>query len=234
VPTKRLDTKQLTTHSHNTASRVEKMKMTKTKRRRRAPKRSPFHVIDAAFHEAGHVIAALALGIHIVRVSVLSSGSVLGSCRVIPPAGHEYGGQRLQRATAQKYVVMAYAGPIAERMVKPSAGVGTDSAEVFAHELAVLFGIYGGPGAPDNEEDYLALMNALRREAEQLIARHRQGVALLAAELLRVESMSGAEVEAWARRNYLPAAYVPAVDLCRVSDASTRSPKKMSHLRKKR
>lgn len=191
--------------------------------RRIAPTRSPFRVIYSAFHEAGHAIAALVLGIRIVRVTVTSSRDAVGSCEVILPDRHVYGGQRQQRAMARACVVMTYAGLVGENMVNPSLRREAAWDEVRAHELALAYEIYGEPVGPDNEDSYLVLMDDLQRQAELLIARHRQGVALLAAELLRLESISGTELEAWARRNYPPATRASPVDRRRVSAAINKS-----------
>jgi ATP-dependent Zn protease len=150
-----------------------------------------------AYHEAGHAVAALALGLSVNTISIVPDPD--GECAgfVLSPGvlGYETSSSREQKEIARRCIVRLYAGMEAQRLVDPDpADYHDEDDEDNAFDLAreYALGPRGGHVGDDRHRDYL---ERLRVKARRLIHRHRAAVDRLAEELLAHKELSGAEVE---------------------------------------
>lgn len=135
-----------------------------------------------AYHEAGHAVIALALGRSVQRVSIMPGCGWLGRCEF------QKGRVRPTEDWLEREILIALAGAAAE---------------------ARHTGAYAWDGAVDDLRTVrrLAVQRASERQAERLERRlmakvehlldqagHWQAVELIAAELLRCETISGRAV----------------------------------------
>lgn len=180
-------------------------------------KRSPFLIVGTAFHEAGHVVAALILGVRVVRVSIYPSGQAVGICTFVPPDCYFYPSPWQEADMAQRCIIMSYAGLLAHRIVDPACSENRGLMdEILIHGFAQTHCGFHDPKTR-SVMGYDEFLEGLRYRAECLVLAHRAGISLLAAEILRKKKMLNDEIELWARRHRLPAIKPPPVDLSAVS-----------------
>jgi hypothetical protein len=157
-----------------------------------------------AYHEAGHAVANVALGLAINKVSIIPGEDhhgldYTGIC--VSPGVLDYhypsaGVVREQRAVARAHIVACYAGMAAQRLVdphRPDEHAAGD--EENAMELSRLFGVFPRGCSRVGDEAHLRYLDKLRAEARRLVRKHWRAVAELAEELLQCEVLSGPEAE---------------------------------------
>lgn len=150
-----------------------------------------------AYHEAGHAVVSLALGLAIDHVSILAGKGYTGSCTGPSVLGYEAANQREQRSIARALILSCYAGMHAQRLVDPDAPEEQgfdDDADAFnlSQNCAVLPRSCQTVG----DEQHIAYLDRLRQEARRLVRRHRRAIGVLAQALLRRNELNAAEAKA--------------------------------------
>lgn len=176
-----------------------------TRRRPRARgRREPVTAVDAlatkhlrrrtAIHEAGHAVAAFALGgPRVVKVSILNEGTSLGRVSLAIPAARweELRSQADGSATREQVeclVTVLLAGIAAERNARLRGSwryAEDDLLRAYRH-LSRLAG---------SEEEASAYLGWLLERARNVVALHARAVRALAHALLRDGELSGAEAK---------------------------------------
>ncbi len=161
-----------------------------------SPKRSDREVRATAYHEAGHAVISIALGLTIDNVSIIPGDDYNGICRKPSVMGYYTSNNRERLAIARALIVSLYAGMHAQRLVDPNpADYHGESDEDRAFELSREYGVlprvYAHIG-DDRHQQYLA---RLSREAGRLVKRHQRAIEKLAVELLRRKELGREEAE---------------------------------------
>jgi len=164
-----------------------------------------------AVHEAGHAIVAKLLGVGVVeKVSILKRGRALGVTLVTNNQDITLQSEPELRAR----MAMLLAGRGAETLVlgNASTGAANDLEHVsgMAYRMVTEFG-FGKGGAPfsfaglpqavrqsaggEAIEEARGIISEVEAQCNALLAEHREALALLTAELLDHETVSGAVVE---------------------------------------
>ena len=123
----------------------------------------------AAYHEAGHAVAAQALGLHVESISIVEDGETAGRVRYHVGAGRRWTNAR---------VLVCLAGPMAERWATGDvdvAGAENDLATAWALLL----------GMTPSEREVLVLFSAAWESAERIVCDCWSQVAGLADRLLQ-------------------------------------------------
>jgi len=162
-------------------------------------------------HEAGHAIVAKLLGVGVVeKVSILKRGRALGVTLVTNNQDITLQSEPELRAR----MAMLLAGRGAETLVlgNASTGAANDLEHVsgMAYRMVTEFG-FGKGGAPfsfaglpqavrqsaggEAIEEARGIISEVEAQCNALLAEHREALALLTAELLDHETVSGAVVE---------------------------------------
>jgi uncharacterized protein (TIGR03067 family) len=147
-------------------------------------KRSEQELRATAFHEAGHAIVKLALGLTVTKVSIIAREDYYGSVDGPGPLGYDDRNARDRKDTGKRLIIGLYAGMAAERLFDPKAP--------YAH------------GASDDDQaitvansrgNRLNHLVRYRKDAEKLVKRHRNAIELLADWLLVRKELEGPEVK---------------------------------------
>jgi ATP-dependent Zn protease len=168
--------------------------------RKRKKTRTAEALRATAFHEAGHVVVSLALGVHVKSVTIQASEDAYGRC--IHPSIYNYEAhtRRERRALARDCILVCYAGLPAQRLVDPSLRPnGCDQDEKDAAEISRRFEVFPRSLKCVGDDTHRAFLDRLRQESARLVKRHKEAIRLLAEELLRRTTMSTNEIEQWAR-----------------------------------
>jgi hypothetical protein len=133
-----------------------------------------------AYHEAGHAVAALALGRPVAWVSVRPDRKFLGVC------AFGKGVFRPSEDWVEREAIIALAGPSAE-----AGFTGELDWAGAAHDHEYAFGLARGRGGDDRRAD--RLVKRWFAKADHLLGRDDAWAAVerIAAELVRVEEISG-------------------------------------------
>jgi ATP-dependent Zn protease len=149
-----------------------------------------------AYHEAGHAVVDLALGLTVQKVSIVPDDASNGFCRGPSVQLYEASGRKERRTVARAAIISCYAGLEAQRLVDPNpAEHHGDGDEDEAFELSRRWGVLPGRCDFIGDDRHQAYLDRLRTEARRLVKRQRAAVARLAAELLARRELEGAEVE---------------------------------------
>ncbi len=189
-----------------------------SQRANRAPRPVRDHANDpnaphlVAAHEAGHAVAAVVLGIDLLWVDTkqrpLDGGGVsLGYTKVKGLRLEDVDGKGAD--AARPWMIQALAGPVAEEMIRDleiTGGNDGDYRDAQRVAAAAVIGTKIDP-ATGNATISPELIQAHRQQLDQvmldalegavdLIERHRHAVAIVATQLRRRQSLTGAEVAA--------------------------------------
>lgn len=113
--------------------------------------------IHAAYHEAGHAVAAIAHGFELSDVSIVPSGRFLGTCLI------DWDVPLVSGRAVESALVVILAGDAAAQRVGVPAGDGADDDSKIVSR--VLRRITPGPREASN------LLNRLRRQADRFFER---------------------------------------------------------------
>jgi ATP-dependent Zn protease len=150
-----------------------------------------------AFHEAGHAVALFAAGLSAETVCIVPGKGYSGYC--VHPSVYEYitANRRERRSIARDYIIVSYAGMAAQRLVDPEPNkYHGQNDDVSAFNLSRQFQVFPRRMAYVGDELHDAFLGRLRREAEQLVRRHRRSIEVLAEALLRNKTMTGERMHA--------------------------------------
>ncbi len=149
-----------------------------------------------AYHEAGHAVAQHAFGRALDRVTILPdpetlSGGAMHTREIVPPnlvgRGEPATFTNAEIEEVERTVIVMLAGGIAERLAGDYApGGARGDQEAIAELLPLLAKVRGV------EED--AYIREVTSKAGEFVLANRAAIKLLAEELLRRETLSGAEV----------------------------------------
>jgi len=137
----------------------------------------------AAHHEAGHAVAAYAIGreIHSVTIDEGGGGASLHQSPIY--------GQMLEGEAAWNVIeemVIAFAGPAAQRRVQPGCKVPSSDRETVEALLA------NAEGLTQSERE--RVLRQAKKEARKLIDRHWHQVEMVAAGLLEHRVLNDVEI----------------------------------------
>ena len=151
---------------------------------------------ETAYHEAGHAVANIALGLHTTRVSIVNEGGDFGRCFSPGSAGYHFKNQREFRRIGRDQIVATYAGWEAEVRYSPDANQewsqrDFDSVIEHSRECAVF------PRSCKNagDEAHMKFLRRLQLEAKKLVRDHWAKIEIVAKALLERNELTGAEVE---------------------------------------
>jgi uncharacterized protein (TIGR03067 family) len=147
-------------------------------------KRSEQELRATAFHEAGHAIVELALGLTVTKVSIIACEDYYGSVDGPGPAGYEDGNACERKNTGKLQIIGCYAGMPAERLIDPDA---PDVHGVSDEDQAITVANSRG-----NRLNHLA---RYRKDAEKLVKTHRNAIEAFAKLLLLRLELEQAEIE---------------------------------------
>jgi hypothetical protein len=136
--------------------------------------------VVTAYHEAGHAVAALVLGRPVAWVSIRPDRKYLGVCAFAK------GVFRPSEDWVEREAVIALAGPAAE-----AGFTGQMDWTGAAHDYDYAFGLARGRGGDDKRAD--RLVKRWLAKADHLLGRGDtwDAVERIAAELVRLEEISG-------------------------------------------
>jgi len=153
---------------------------------------------STAYHEAGHAVAAWALGVPVRSITIVRDGNVsLGSVtyapvlskRVLQPFKFKTSLQGIEGETAAlRYAVISLAGVVSQRKYAPRS-VRRGHAR---HDYQAVIFSAEQAGCSDEQELKHWYRRALRR-AEQLIERKWPAVEAVASALIKKRELSGKE-----------------------------------------
>ena len=136
-----------------------------------------------AFHEAGHAVAMIAVGIPFHYVTIESDEEFFGRVHVGYHPMFLNVGRRVYARDLRAYITSLYAGPIAETKFSSQPAGGDDEAQAGY----LLYQMYG-PRAETHG-------GALRAQARRLVTAHWQDIVCIAQALLRERDLQFARVE---------------------------------------
>jgi ATP-dependent Zn protease len=143
-----------------------------------------------AFHEAGHCVAAVILGLHLASIaaSVIPDGDDLGNTFVWPP-------QSKDKEEALKFATYLLSGTIAERVLAGEEKKAVPAAHgdiKMAEETLKVFG--------DSEENLRARRQSVE-SAKQIVRDNWPAVEAVASVLIQLGSLSSKHVKSLVRKS---------------------------------
>jgi ATP-dependent Zn protease len=159
--------------------------------------RRPAEALRAtAFHEAGHAVAAVVQGLHVVSVSVVETRNYVGVCLEPTALGYQFENWNERRQIARACIIGSYAGLAAERLVDPDApDLHGQNDEVDAMQTSTDYVVLPPSCRSIGDEAHLAYLSRLREKARWLVRKHRDTIGDVAAALLKHGTLDGARVE---------------------------------------
>jgi ATP-dependent Zn protease len=149
-----------------------------------------------AYHEAGHAVIAIALGLTVKKVSIVKGQDYNGLCRQLGLLGYHLRDRRDAEDTLKKIIISIYAGMPAQRLVDPDPPEFHGACdEEDANELCLRHAnlLRRGGRAPD--EFRRAYLGRRRVEARRLVKQHRKAIEEFAEVLLQRQELGGEEAE---------------------------------------
>ena len=146
----------------------------------------------------------LHFGIWFKRVTIARTGDAHGHVLHRWPEGIDYGealSRTAMRAEARRYIVAAYAGLEAQRLVDdaPRAYHGRDD-DQNAFEISCRYQVWGRGGGQVGNDAHRAYLETLRRESRRLVHHLQREVEAVAGALLRDKTLTMADADAIVRR----------------------------------
>jgi hypothetical protein len=141
---------------------------------------SPDDLIDTAFHEAGHALAAHVFGFPIERVTVVPAGDNLGSIRLVNP--------NVRHANLTKGIIYSLAGYMAEQRLLGTKGWVTGDEPDFRKAR---------DGYADLKQHgrvakrTVPTLKELQARTDALVWKHRKPISALAGRLISCGTLDG-------------------------------------------
>jgi ATP-dependent Zn protease len=144
----------------------------------------PMRIRNVAYHEAGHAVIGVAVGMPLARVTIRPRGNSLVDGKTMWRHG--------SRSPLLSQVIVDYAGFSAERRIDASVRweEGVDDHDVL--EDKILRGQWA-----DSEEavaDAYRFMRKVKKASAALVTRHWKAIITVAEELLRKQTLTGKQV----------------------------------------
>lgn len=144
-----------------------------------------------AYHEAGHAFVAWSLGVAVHRITIVPSGLIAGSVqheKIIRGKYPELDGSMRARMRMEKNILIALAGPIAQRLYKSRSCRSWHSTGDYraASDMALLINSSGKQAS--------AYLKWLQIRTEEILIARWPLVHALAQELLRKGEIKGKEM----------------------------------------
>lgn len=158
--------------------------------------RSPEELRATAYHEAGHAVVAVALGLGFNSASIDPKENVLGHLTHPSLFGYHFSNNREKYSLARKFVLISYAGIPAQRLVDPNpwehhGAYDEDSAREICHENGLGPNLRPGEFMDVNSAAHAAYRERLRKEAARLVRKQRAAVEAFAEALLQHITVDG-------------------------------------------
>lgn len=149
-------------------------------------------IASTAYHEAGHAVAAVVLGVPIVTVTIVPSAGAHGHMQMPARWIADVHGYRVpSRDLVERYVVKALAGVTAQRKAYPrsvrSHHGRSDGESAFSVAVLVM---------PDSERVIQAFIDYCQARAEQLVEEYWASVTEVAQELVTRKTIGRNDVRA--------------------------------------
>ena len=149
-----------------------------------------------AYHEAGHAVVSLVLGLIVERVSIIAGDDSEGRCTGPSVLACHSSGRKAQRVTARANIVACFAGMPAQRLVDPQApDYHGEQDDEDAFELSRQFEVLPRGCSHVGDDRHWEFLNKLRTEAARCVRRNKQAIAALAQALLIQSELAGDAVE---------------------------------------
>ena len=169
-----------------------------------AKRKSTTPKLGTCWHEAGHAVAALAQGLHVITVSVMAEQDWNGSC--VQPSLLMYDA-RGRKQLARCCIISTYAGIEAERLNDPNASEELSQSDFdHAFEMSREYGVLPRGCGYVGDDVHHAFLDRLRGEARRLVRRHRDEIRRLALALSKRRTLTGEQAKAVVQSTHSDAA----------------------------
>jgi ATP-dependent Zn protease len=160
------------------------------------PERSDEELRATAYHEAGHVVIAIALGLTVKKVSIVPGQDYNGVCVQPNLVGYHLRDRRDAEDTLKKIIISLYAAMPAQRLVDPDPPEFHGAPdEEDANELCLRHAILLRRGRRAFDEFRQAYLGRRRVDARRLVRKHRKAIEEFAEILLLRQELGGEEAE---------------------------------------
>jgi ATP-dependent Zn protease len=157
-----------------------------TKRKRRA----------TAYHEAGHVVVAIALDISIKSVSINQGEEYDGLTVATGVGGYHHKSKRGKRTTARDIIISTYAGMHAQKLIDPSPKYyHGQQDQVDAIDVSWEWNVLPRRRCDKGDDCHMTFLRTLDKKAGRLVKRHEKAIKALAEALIEKEVLDGPEAE---------------------------------------
>jgi ATP-dependent Zn protease len=158
--------------------------------------KNPDKLRAIAYHEAGHAVITVVLGLTVHNVTIVPNGDDLGACWKPGMLGYRTANRRELRSLARDHIICLYAGMHAERLVDLNApDFHGESDEMTAFDLSKRYEVFPRVLEFVGDENHLAYLSSLRAESRRLVRRHQKVIQKVAQALLVQRELNGAETK---------------------------------------
>ena len=149
----------------------------------------------AAYHEAGHVVADVCQGLHVVGVTIVPNSTSLAHVSTPGILGYNTQGDKtVRRSLGRAQIVALYAGAAAVRVHDPDEPwVGREKDDKEAFELSRKYNVLPRNMAYVGDASHWEYLGKLERKAEKLVRSNWLAVEALAQALLERNTLTGEE-----------------------------------------
>jgi hypothetical protein len=144
--------------------------------------------VATAYHEAGHAVAAFCVGVRLKKITIIRSGDYSGLCehaKIIHGKFPECDGSGQMRLAWERQVIVALAGPIAQKLYSPRSFRRYHASSDYRAALIAASFITG------SENEASAWLKWLEIRATDLLEFRWKSVKTLAKELLLLRTLDG-------------------------------------------
>jgi ATP-dependent Zn protease len=144
--------------------------------------------VATAYHEAGHAVASFCVGARLKKITIIRAGDYSGLCehaKIIHGKFPECDGSGRMRLAWERRVIVALAGPIAQKLHSPRSFRRYHASSDFPTALLVASHTTG------SENEASAWLKWLEIRATDLLEFRWESVKALAEELLQLRTLDG-------------------------------------------
>jgi len=156
---------------------------------------------DVAYHEAGHAVAAIAVGMSFKSVSIIPSESSWGRLLLRKMSDFHPDVERDRRTVnlAKKYMFAALGGPVSEKKRGRGGGLGEGDVQEVFNMAARLCGSF---------EETEAYVNFTWCQVEQSVKLNWKAIRIVVRQLIKCKTLKCQEVKALIQDELSPVLYL--------------------------